>query len=664
MTKPPNVVLVSRELYPFTGGGIAPMVAATAELLSEIGTVTIITTAFHREEYERLRALPEEARRLPGEDVRFVFVEEPGEDDLTGYLSHMHGWSAHVFEALCELYPDGGPDLVEFPDYLAEGFVTVQARHSGDPRMRNATVCMRAYTTSEMVAVLNGRVTDDFATHAVWEAERYCLANCDRFVYPGGDVYATYERFYGAEHLAPSHKAHHAVFGDLESKQTVLYNLDRFAERRLRFLYFGRLERRKGVQNLMRAFLSLGREDWELSFVGGDTPSAPMRVSMRDYLASMAGGDERVTFADPMPRWELPEVIRSNDVVVVPSLWECWPNTALESLCQNRPLLVTPVGGLTEMVEPGVSGWLAEGADWRSLAGEIGRILDARREPARLAEVGGPRHKYEQITDRQAILRSYGELIGLGRRPAPAPRRTGPVVSAIVPYFQLDEYVEETLASLAAQTYERVEVVLVNDGSLRKEDALLDELADRYGVRLVTQPNAGLGAARNFGISQASGRYVMPLDADDRLAPTFVERCVHTLEEQPDAAYVTCWSAYITPDGKPYGAGVGWAPFGNWSSLVRRNNVAGTCTAVIRKRFFDQGFGYSDELTSYEDWFLYRELHEAGHHGVVLPERLLEYRVRPESMLRRIGAPSVGEIFEEMNAHVRERGVRWERVAG
>jgi glycogen synthase len=660
MTDRPSVVLVSRELYPFTGGGIAPMVAATAELLAEIAEVTILTTAFHQEEYERLRAHPEEARRLPPEGVRFVFVEEPGEDDLAGFLSHMHGWSARVFETLCELYSGGGPDLVEFPDYLAEGFVTVQARHSGDPRMRNATVCMRAYTTSEMVAVLNGRVADDFATHAVWEAERYCLAHCDRFVFPGGDVYGTYQRFYGAENLARGHKAHHAVFGDIQSMQTVLYDLDRFDERRLRLLYFGRMERRKGVWNLMRALLSLGRDDWELSFVGGDTDSAPMRVSMREFVASMAGDDERVKFIDAIPRWDLPELIKWNDVVVVPSRWECWPNTALETLCQNRPVLATPVGGLTEIVDPGVSGWHARGADWRSLADELRRVLESRQEAARLAEVGGPLHVYERITDREQILRSYESLIGVGRRPAPAPRRSGPLVSAIVPYFQLEGYVEETVASLAEQTYESIEVVLVNDGSLREEDAVLEELADRYGARLVTQPNAGLGAARNFGISQASGRYVMPIDADDRLAPGFVERCVTVLEEDPDAAYATTWSAYIKPGGEPYGAGIGWAPYGNWSSLVRRNNVAGTCTAVIRRRFFDQGFGYSDELTSYEDWFLYRELHEAGHYGIVMPDRLFEYRVRPESMLRKIGVPSVALIFEEMNAHVREREVRWE----
>jgi len=663
MSERPSVVLVSRELYPFTGGGIAPMVAATASLLSEFADVTIITTAFHREEYERIRSEPDGGRRLPPERVRFEFVVEPREDELGGYLSHMHGWSARVFERLCELYPGGGPDLIEFPDYLAEGFVTVQSRHSGDPRMRNATVCMRAYTTSEMVGVLNGRVSDDFATRAVWEAERYCLAHCDRFVYPGGDVYSTYERFYGKGNVAPPHHAYHAVFSDVQPMQTVLYDVERLHDRPLRLLYIGRMERRKGVWNLMRALSSLGRDDWEAAFVGGDTDSAPMRVSMREYVRSMVG-DERVNFVDAIPRWELPELIKWNDVVVVPSRWECWPNTALETLCQNRPVLATPVGGLAEIVEPGVSGWHAAGADWRSLATELERILDARQEPRRLAEVGGPLRVYERITDRERILDSYRELIGVGRRTAASPRTSEPpVVSAIVPYFQLDRYVEETLESLVSQTYPHIEVVVVNDGSLREEDAVLDELAERYGVKLVTQPNSGLGAARNFGISQASGRYVLPIDADDRLAPTFVERCVEVLEADPTVAYATTWSAYIRPDGEPYGGGVGWAPFGNWSSLVRLNNVAGTCTAVIRRRFFDQGFAYSDELTSYEDWFLYRELHEAGHHGVVVPERLFEYRVRPESMLRKIGAPSVGTLFEEMNAHLREREVRWEAAA-
>src|SRR5262245_6476499 len=122
---PPSVMrvaLVSRELHPFVGGGIAPIVRATASVLSEEADVTLVTTAAHRAEYERLCA----DGSLYGENVRVVLVEEPPEG-AGHYYSWLQAWSHRVYEALVGAFPDGGPDLVEFPDYLAEGFVTIQA---------------------------------------------------------------------------------------------------------------------------------------------------------------------------------------------------------------------------------------------------------------------------------------------------------------------------------------------------------------------------------------------------------------------------------------------------------------------------------------------------------------------------------------------------------
>jgi glycosyltransferase involved in cell wall biosynthesis len=229
----------------------------------------------------------------------------------------------------------------------------------------------------------------------------------------------------------------------------------------------------------------------------------------------------------------------------------------------------------------------------------------------------------------------------------------------VIPYFRLDHHVVETVASVRAQTYPRIEIVVVNDGSLRGEDTLLYDgtLGD---VRVVTQPNSGLSASRNAGIAHARGRYVLPLDADDVLEPTFVERCVEALEHEPDLAYVTTWVRYVDPDGEPLTEGhAGYSPYGNWSRLMERNNVGGTCAAVFRRRLFDIGYGYSHDLTSYEDWLLYYDLHRAGHHGGVIPERLFRYRVRPDSMMRTDGRPETKTIFDEIRAHVRENEVQW-----
>jgi glycogen synthase len=274
---------------------------------------------------------------------------------------------------------------------------------------------------------------------------------------------------------------------------------------------------------------------------------------------------------------------------------------------------------------------------------------------------GAPRRRWQELTDAQALTRRYEELVASrGPRAARRRRRRPPLVSIIVPYFQLEAEVEQTVRSALAQTHPAIEVLIVNDGSLRAEDAIVFQLAEQHpNLRLVTQPNSGLGPARNFGVRCARGEYVLPLDADDTIDPRLVERCLEALERDPDLAYVATWTHYHDEDMRPDPSGAGYNPYGNWSRLIERNNVGGTCTALIRRSVFELGFTYSPDLTSYEDWFLYRELHHAGHHGAVIPEPLFNYRVRRTSMMREIGQPSLERLVDEMRAHVCERDVQW-----
>jgi hypothetical protein len=161
-------------------------------------------------------------------------------------------------------------------------------------------------------------------------------------------------------------------------------------------------------------------------------------------------------------------------------------------------------------------------------------------------------------------------------------------------------------------------------------------------------------------VRASRGQYVLPLDADDVIAPTLIERCVDALEREPGLAYVTPWVEYMEPDGSPLAdPSTGYFPYGNWSTLIDEVNLGGTCVALLRRRVFDQGFWYSEDMTSYEDWLLYRELHHAGHHGAAIPERLFRYRVRPDSMMRTTGAPRTARLLGEMNAHMHERAMIW-----
>jgi glycosyltransferase involved in cell wall biosynthesis len=632
------------------GGGIGQFVAAAARLLARVADVTIFTTSLFESSYRELRAQGDP--RLPPEAVEVVFVSEPAPDESAPWTHIMHCYGARVLEALRAQFPGGGPDLIEFPDFLGEAFVPLQAARALDPFFAETTICVRIHTTGEICDVLDGYLKRDRASRALYAMERFSLAHADRVIWQGGDILGAYRRFYGDRALGPATRIRYPY-----AEPVAPGGEDAGYEpgSPLRILYAGRLERRKGVHNLVRAVTGLRRDDFRLTVLGHDTLTAPLGVSMRRYLELALAEDPRVELREGQSRAELAATIRAHDVVAVPSLWECWPYAALEALHLNRPVLATPVAG--------ESGWLTAGCDAGRLADGVERVLDARGELGPMVREARPLAAARRLCDETEILDGYRALAArrsAAPRRAPGPPKPLPLVSAIVPYYGAAAYVRDAVASLLAQTYGRLEIVIVNDGSFEEPDWVLAEIAAGAPVRVVSQMNQGLGAARNLGISQSLGRYVFPLDADNLAEPSFVARGVEILERRPEVAYVTAWSRYVDEDGSPReGHDLGYEPLGNHAELNAEENVAGDAAAVIRRRVFDAGFRYSEELTSYEDWHLYRELQRAGLGGAVIPERLIRYRVRAESMQARIAVPNRPRLVGEIEARLRENEVRW-----
>ena len=654
-----RVALVSRELYPLpSSSGIGQFVSSAARLLSEIAEVTVLTSSTNEPAYRRLRRARD--ARLPPRGVRVAFVEEPTEEETGSYFSVLHRYSARVYERLRELYPEGAPELIEFGDFHGEGCVTAQAAATLDPFLRRSLLCVRIHTTDEIGSILNGCLPREPEARLTFAIERLALREADRLIWEGGDVSGAYLRFYGAERLAPTTRIRYPYHGPSAKPGS---DRDYSPGEPLCLLYAGRLERRKGVHNLLEAAAGLDRDDFVLTMVGADTATAPLGVSMRDHLLAAAADDGRIQIRHPVGRAELAEVVRAHDIVVLPSLWECWPYAALEALHLNRPILATPVGGLAEMTASGEGGWRTAGSDPDSLAAALETVLDRRDELRSIVRAERPAALARRLADPEEIKQAYSALAAR-RAPRAAARRPDatPLVSAIVPYHASAPFVKETIESLLDQTHPRLEVVLVNDGSFEDDDWIVAELAARFPIEVVTQANSGLGAARNAGVAASRGRYVFPLDADDLARPSFVARCVEVLERRPELSYVSSWSRYVEESGHPVEWQVtGWQPLGiGYSEAANRiRNIGGSASAVIRRRVFDLGFRYSEELTSYEDWHLYRDLEEAGHLGAVIPERLLAYRIHRGSMTRQMALDNHAQLEAEIEARIRENSVRW-----
>ena len=113
-----------------------------------------------------------------------------------------------------------------------------------------------------------------------------------------------------------------------------------------------------------------------------------------------------------------------------------------------------------------------------------------------------------------------------------------PKVSVVIPCYNYGEYIDEAVDSVLAQTYDDFEIIIVNDGST---DAYTNKLLDGYDrpkTRVIVTTNNGVATARNIGISAASGQYILPVDPDDRIGNTYLEKAVKILDEHQELGMV------------------------------------------------------------------------------------------------------------------------------
>lgn len=199
-------------------------------------------------------------------------------------------------------------------------------------------------------------------------------------------------------------------------------------------------------------------------------------------------------------------------------------------------------------------------------------------------------------------------------------------VAIVVPCYNHGLFLPEAIGSVLAQTYSQLEAIVVDDGSTDDSAEVAEALVRESGgrVRLLRKENGGLPSARNAGVAAAGAEYVLPLDADDRLAADFVERCVAALDARPDASI-----AY--GDQQNFGEDTTFHPHPDYDfwSLTRRNHIG--VASLFRRRAWEEVGGYAP-LDSYEDWDFWIACGERGHAGLHVPGAVFHYRVRAGSM--------------------------------
>ncbi|MEM6483421.1 MAG: glycosyltransferase family A protein [Pseudomonadota bacterium] len=184
----------------------------------------------------------------------------------------------------------------------------------------------------------------------------------------------------------------------------------------------------------------------------------------------------------------------------------------------------------------------------------------------------------------------------------PAP--TDPLVSTIVPVYKGIQTISATVDSLLAQTYERHEVILVDDGSPDDSFAVVQDLArENDAVIAVRKRNGGVGDARNFGVKHANGGLIAFCDQDDLWEPDKLELQVPLFNDRK-VGLVFSGVKTVYPEREVVGLPRKARP--TLEDLLEQNRIS-CCTAVVRRKLFDEVGGFSPERTmaGVDDWHLW-----------------------------------------------------------
>ncbi len=447
-------------------------------------------------------------------------------------------------------------------------------------------------------------------------------------------------------------------------------------------VYAGPLEVRRGILPLLKAChrLWLKGEDFRLTLIGGDCHIMPLDTPVSALMDKRYGQWIRSGHLQWLGQLDYSAVLKHMKeawAVVVPSVWDNLPYECIDAMGIGQIVLGSSAGGQAELIGTnGVNGFIF---DWQIPGDFEQRLIKIfHLDPEeRLNITQRAQSRIHSLCDPEVVLlrriKHFQKIIGgySPKRLFPGPNyrlrgstsndedqvssqmttlrdEQAGLLSVLIPYYNLGDYLNETLDNVLTSTYSPLEVIIINDGSTDPKSLdVLREIEERGipNVLILHTENQGVALARNYGAENARGEFIAFLDADDMVEPDFFQRAIDVLLRYPNVTFVSSWIRYfgnlkaVTP---------------TWNAefpYLLGNNMLVVSSVVRRLSFLNSAknkkeFEYN--LEDYESWI---SLLEAGGIGVSLTSPLVRVRVRPDSRYKACDLNQRLYLYDLMTQH-------------
>ncbi len=365
---------------------------------------------------------------------------------------------------------------------------------------------------------------------------------------------------------------------------------------------------------------------WAKNRVGGVCDPTPVnelakRCPNMAFVTTFGAMAPNVAVTGLLPFVQIKPVI--NDAAVYLALTkETWGIQTLEAMACGVPVLGFNWGGTKEIIEHGMTGYLANPGDYDDLVHGLNECLDHREVWGKAAKekVLATWH-WKDLTRR--LVDVYEDIL--------KPRK-GPKVTVVIPCYNYGRFVARAIETVLKQSYRNFELIVVDDGSTDNSwEEIQNAIKGDDKARAIRQENKGVALARNYGIGLGSGEFIACLDADDGMTKNFLDVLVPALERAPrDVGIVYSSLAMMNEDGT--GRKSRWPPQYDFGYLLKQRGNCVPSLCLFRREAWERAGGYKRRFKPIEDGDLWMQMGVVGYEGKkATDEVLFLYNYHPGS---------------------------------